>query len=119
MKQMLRRIAPLALVIAAVWTGTQLLHSFGSERIGREMASTAKSGDILMMSSLTCEYCLQARTYFNEHKIAFTECFIERDEACAAAYKALQSPGTPMLVVRGQRQVGFSAERVVQRLREG
>jgi glutaredoxin len=119
MNHTLRCIAPLALVAIAAWTGVQLIHSFGSERIARELASSAKVGDIMMISSVTCPYCLQARTYFKQHGIAFGECFIERDAACAAAYKALQSPGTPMLVVKGQRQVGFSAERVSQGLRNG
>jgi len=115
----LRRIAPLALVVAVGWLGVQLIQSFGSERIGREMASNAKPGDIVMLSSETCEYCKQARAWFKEHQVAFGECFIERDAACKAAYDALQSPGTPMLVVRGQRQVGFSPERVAQTLRQG
>lgn len=119
MKQTLRRIASLALLAAAVWTGMQFLHSFSSERVAREMAQSAKPGDIMMLSSVTCTYCLQARTYFQEHQIAFGECFIEHDPACLAAYNALQAPGTPTLVVRGQRQVGFNAERVVQRLRQG
>lgn len=118
MKQTLRRIAPLALLAIAGWTGVQVLQGFSSERIAREMAQTAKAGDIMMLSSVTCPYCLKARTYFKEHQIAFGECFVESDAACAAAYKALQSPGTPMLVVKGQRQVGFSAERVVRRLRQ-
>jgi glutaredoxin len=113
----LRRIAPLALLAVAAWTGMHLLQSFGSERIAREMAQSAKAGDIMMLSSVTCPYCLQARTYFKEHRIAFGECFIERDTACLAAYNALQAPGTPVLVVRGQRQVGFSAERVAHSLR--
>jgi glutaredoxin len=118
MNATLRRIAPLALVVGVGWFGVQLIQSFGSERIGREMAGNAKPGDIVMLSSETCEYCNQARAWFKQHQVAFGECFIERDAACKAAYDALQSPGTPMLVVRGQRQVGFSPERVAQTLRQ-
>jgi glutaredoxin len=116
---MLRRLAPLALLVAAGWTGVQLLESFSSERIGRELAANAKPGDIMMLSSETCLYCQRARAWFTEHRVVFGECFIERDPACRAAFDALQSPGTPTLVVRGQRQVGFSAERVAQALRQG
>jgi glutaredoxin len=105
--------------VAAGWTGVQLLESFGSERIGRELAANAKPGDIMMLSSETCPYCKRARAWFNENRVVFGECFIERDPACRAAFDALQSPGTPMLVVRGHRQVGFSAERVAQALRQG
>lgn len=119
MKLPLRRLAPLALLALAAWTGVELIESFGSERVAKELAANARSGDIMMLSSVTCPYCEQARAYFKDHQIAFGECFIERDEACAAAYRALQAPGTPMLVVKGERQVGFSAERVAQRLRQG
>jgi len=117
MSSTLRRIAPLALVIGVGWLGLQLIHGVGSERIGREVAASAKPGDILMLSSETCLYCTQARGWLNENKVTFAECFIERDAGCRAAYDALQSPGTPTLLVRGQRQVGFSPERVAQTLR--
>ncbi|CAG1017950.1 hypothetical protein BURC_02661 [Burkholderiaceae bacterium] len=113
----LRRLAPLLLLVVAGWVGVQLLQSFSSDRIAREMAASAKAGDIMMISSETCAYCKQARAWFTQHQVVFGECFIERDPACAAAYRALQAPGTPTLVVRGQRQVGFSPERVMQALR--
>ena len=119
MKAKLRRIAPLALLLAAGWGGVQLLQAWSSDRIGREMALTAQSGDIVMLSSVDCPYCKEARAWFKAHGVAFGECFIERDPACAAANQALQAPGTPTLVVRGRRLVGFSAERVVQALRQG
>jgi len=119
MKATLRRFAPLALLIAAGWFGVEVLQSFGSERIGRELAANAKPGDIMMLASETCVYCKQAHAWMKEHQVVFGECFIERDPACRAAYDALQAPGTPMMVVRGQRQVGFSPERVAQALRQG
>jgi glutaredoxin len=119
MKAVAIRFLPLALLIAASWAGVQLLQSWSSERIGREMAANAKAGDIVMLSSVDCPYCKEARAWFKANGVAFGECFIERDAACAAAYQALQAPGTPTLLVRGQRQVGFSAERVAQALRQG
>jgi glutaredoxin len=115
----LRRFVPVALLALAGWTGMQLLERVGSERLGREVSAAARPGDIVMLSSETCPYCKQARAWFDAHQVPFGECFIERDAACAAAYRALQSPGTPTLVVRGQRQVGFSPERVALALRQG
>jgi glutaredoxin len=119
MSPAVRRFAPLALTVAVVWGGVQLLQLWSSERIGREMAADAKPGDIMMLSSETCPYCEQARAWFREHRVVFGECFIERDPGCAAAYQALQAPGTPTLLVKGKRQVGFSPERVAKTLREG
>jgi glutaredoxin len=119
MNTYVRRIAPLVLLVAAGWLGVQLIERNGSERIGRELAAQAKPGDIVMLSSDTCEYCKQARAWFKQHHVAYAECSIERDPACRAVYDRLQSPGTPMLLVRGQRQVGFSAERVALAVRQG
>jgi glutaredoxin len=119
MSTTVRRLVPLLLLIGAGWTGVFLLQSFAIGRVAEELSANAKPGDIVMLSSETCEYCKHARAWLTEHKVPFGECFIERDAACRARFDALQSPGTPMLVVRGQRQVGFSAERVAQALRQG
>ena len=115
----LRRFGPLLLVVFVAWGGMLLLQQWSSGSLGKEVAAAAKPGDILMGSSETCPYCEQARHWFNEYDVTFTECFIETDAACADTYRALQAPGTPTLVVRGQRQVGFSAERVAKALKAG
>jgi glutaredoxin len=108
---------PLLLAVVVVWAGMQLLQTWSSERVGREIAAAAQPGDIVMLSSEVCPYCVQARAWFERHGVAFSECFIERDAACAARYQAARSPGTPTLLVRGERQVGFDAERVARALR--
>ena len=80
--------------------------------LGRQLAALARPGDIRMLSSTTCPYCKAARLWMNEHAVAFSECFIEEDAACAAAYQAALAPGTPVLLVRGQAQLGFDAARI-------
>ncbi|HMC15028.1 MAG TPA: glutaredoxin family protein [Albitalea sp.] len=99
-----------------VWGGVQCLGLWQAQRLGRQVADEARSGDIVMVSSVTCPYCKEAREWFTEHKVTFSECFIETEPACAEAYNALQAPGTPVLVVRGQRQRGFDARRVAAAL---
>jgi glutaredoxin len=116
---LLRRFASLALVLLAVWGGTRALQLWSTRQLGSEAASNAKPGDIQMISSVTCVYCAKARAWFTEQKIPFSECFVERDAACAAQYRGLLAPGTPVIVVRGQPQVGFSSQRVVAALRSG
>lgn len=74
---------------------------------GRTLAALARPGDIRMISSETCPWCLAARRWMTQEGIPFKECFIERDAACLADYRALGAQGTPTLVVRGQRIVGF------------
>jgi len=95
----------------------QALGSWQKARLGAVVAAEAKPGDIQMIASVTCMYCAEAREWFNAHKVPFGECEIERDARCAAAYNALMAPGTPVLVVRGKRLVGFSAQAVADALR--
>jgi glutaredoxin len=116
MKAASRRFASLAIVIAIVWGGVQLFGIRQAEQLGSQVAQQARSGDIVMVSSATCRYCDAAREWFTEHRVVFSECFIETEPACAAAYTALQAPGTPVLVVRGQRQWGFDVQRVAAAL---
>ena len=52
------------------------------------------------------------RHWFAKHQVAYSECLIERDAACRAAFDALGARGTPVLVVRGQPQLGFSPQRL-------
>ena len=69
-----------------------------------------------MIGSVTCVYCAQARAWFDANHVPFTECLIEKDAQCAAAYNALMAPGTPVLVVRGKRLLGFNAQAVADAL---
>ena len=103
----------LVLLVSAISEGWR---GWSSDRLGREVAALAKPGDIEMIASDTCVYCEKARAWFGANGVPFSECSIERDEACAARFRALMSPGTPVLLVRGQPQVGFSPQRVAQTL---
>jgi glutaredoxin len=80
------------------------------------LRAVARPGDIRMLSSVSCIFCLKARQYLTEHRIPFEECLIERDAACLADYKRLGASGTPTLLVRGQRQLGFDPQRVTSAL---
>ena len=79
---------------------------------GELLARLARPGDIRMISSETCPWCLAARRWMTAESVPFSECFIERDAQCLADYRALGAVGTPTLVVRGQRVVGFDRARL-------
>ncbi len=115
----LRSGLSLLAVVLVVWGASEAWRAWFAGRLGRDVAALAQPGDIQMISSDTCVFCAQARTWFNANEVPFTECSIERDEACAARFRVLLSPGTPVLLVRGQAQVGFSPQRVVQALKPG
>ena len=104
----------LVLVVAAASEGWR---AWSAARLGDEVAALARPGDIEMIASDTCVYCARARAWFDAHAVPFTECSIERDEACARRYAALLAPGTPVLVLRGRAQLGFSPQRIAGALR--
>ncbi len=103
----------LVLVVGGLSEGWR---AWSAARLGRQLEDLVKPGDIEMIASDTCIYCAKARTWFGAHRVPFSECSIERDEACAARFRALMSPGTPVLLVRGQPQVGFSPQRIADAL---
>ena len=69
-----------------------------------------------MLSSVTCVFCARARQWMQSSGVPFSECFIERDAQCAAQYQALMAPGTPVMLVRGQAQLGFDPRWINERL---
>ena len=106
-------------LITVVIVGAAAMQGFtwwSRERLGAQVAAAAKPGDIHMIGSVTCIYCAAARAWFTENRVPFAECLIERDTACAEAYRALNAPGTPVMLVRGQRLVGFSAQAIADAL---
>ena len=111
-----RRTLPLIALVVAAAAGMQGLQAWTRARLGPQVGALAKPGDIQMIASTTCVYCAQARAWFDANRVPFAECLIERDARCAETYAALMSPGTPVLVVRGQRLVGFSAQAVADAL---
>ncbi len=103
----------LLLVVAMAWLGSQAWRGHVADKDGAVLVQRVKPGDIRMVSSETCPYCLAARRWMTQEGIPFQECFIERDSQCLADYQALGAVGTPTLVVRGQRVIGFDRARIL------
>ena len=116
MSPRLRSALSLIAIILVVSGATQAWRAWSGDRVGQRIAAAAAPGDILMIASDTCPFCAKTRAYFGEHGVVFSECSIERDEACAARFRAHMSPGTPLMLVRGQPQVGFDPQRVAKAL---
>jgi glutaredoxin len=102
----------LLLLVLAVSLFTQWSAGRQERDTGRQVAALVQPGDIRMLASETCSICDAARAWFTEYRVPYSECVIERDAACKAAFEASASPGTPVLLVRGKVQVGFSPERL-------
>ncbi len=106
-------------VVVLVVLGLSRLGSYWQERQQAElMRAQIAPGELLMLSSQTCEFCRRARVWLDAQRVAYSECFIETDPACAAQYRAYMAPGTPTFLLNGQRVVGFDRQRLVQMLEE-
>ena len=112
------KLPPLSLlaVVAVTWLVSSAWRDHVAAQDGQVIAGLARPGDIRMLSSETCPYCMAARRWMTEQGVPFQECLIERDRQCLADYEALGAVGTPTLVVRGQRVVGFDRARLVELL---
>lgn len=102
--------------ILVVSAGTQWWGWRQEQQVGREIASLARDGDIVMLST-DCSYCEQARSYLKSFAIRYTECSIDKDSACAAQHAALKKKGMPVVLVRGEAYEGFMPVKVLERLR--
>jgi glutaredoxin len=114
-----RSIFGLILLVLAVSAASQWWAGRSQAQLGEKLSALARPGDIQMLSSTTCAFCTVARQWMQRHDVAFSECFIEKDAACAARFEAVRAPGTPLLLVRGQAQTGFDAQRVLEALGRG
>jgi glutaredoxin len=112
----LRPLLPPLVIAALMLGGLQALQAWQSRGVAEALRARAKPGDIAMLSSVTCIYCARARAWMTEERVPFTECFIEQDAACAAAYRRAGGRGTPTLLVRGQVLTGFDRQQVLERL---
>ncbi len=106
----------LGLLLAVVTLSLQAWQGRQQAGLGERIAQAAAPGDLRMLSSTTCGICTQARHWFREHGVAVSECFVERDAACRAEFQRLQAPGTPVILVRGRPQLGFSPPRIADAL---
>jgi hypothetical protein len=106
-------LAVLVLVFGVAMHG---LTWWGQARLGAQVAADARPGDIHLLASVSCVDCAEARAWFTENRVPFTECLIERDAQCAAIPDAPMAPGASVLLVRGKRLAGFSAQAVADAL---
>ena len=116
--QRLRQSGVLAVLVVGLvaWGLGRVVQTQVRDGQAEALRAVARPGDIRMVSSVSCIFCTKARQYMTEHRIPFEECLIERDATCLADYKRLGASGTPTLLVRGQRQLGFDPQRITSAL---
>lgn len=72
------------------------------------MADYDKEEKVVMYATSWCPYCQQARNYFRQQGIAYTEYDIERDIEAKRRYQAFGGRGVPVIFVGKRRMNGFS-----------
>lgn len=63
---------------------------------------------VVMYATSWCPYCRQARNYFHQQGISYTEYDIERDANAKRRYQAFGGRGVPVIFVGKRRMNGFS-----------
>jgi glutaredoxin len=111
-----REVMVLVALVLLATVGWEAWQGWRRGAQGDDLARVARPGDIRLLSSQSCVYCDRARAFLTQHQVPFSECFIEQDASCAAEFKARQAAGTPLVLVRGQAQLGFSASQVMDAL---
>ena len=109
-----RTLLELAAVVLVAGGANAAWQAWSAASAADAIVARAAPGDIEMISSATCVYCAEARRWLTARRVPFRECTIEHDAACAARFRALSAPGTPVLLVRGRVLVGFEPRRVAE-----
>ncbi len=111
-----RPLVSLLVLVGVVWGGQRLLQGLNHHRQGESMRQLARDGDIRLISSETCRYCVLARQWLTNQRVPFSECLIERDAQCRREYERTGAQGTPTVLVKHQVQLGFAPAQVLEAL---
>lgn len=84
------------------------VNTYRSVSHDKSNSSTASNRKVIMYSTDWCGYCKQARRYFKQQAIAFTEYDIEKNTRARVQYAKLGASGVPVILVGHKRMNGFS-----------
>src|SRR5690606_7279372 len=74
------------------------------------------SPKLVMYGASWCPYCNNAREFFQDTGIAFTELDVEQDPKAKARYQLIKSSGYPLIYVGAKRFEGFDQRGILQAL---
>lgn len=68
---------------------------------------------VKIYTTSTCPYCKQAKEFFKEKRVKFTELDVSKDEkALHEMIKKSSQMGVPVININGQIVVGFDKEKI-------
>jgi glutaredoxin-like YruB-family protein len=78
---------------------------------------TTSQPKVIVFSTPTCTFCNQAKRYFREKNIRFTDVDISRDQSAARdILKKTGQMGVPVILINNRPIVGFDRNKINQML---
>lgn len=105
----LRSLLGLLALVAAGWSGTELLRHWQDERAAALIRERSQRVDITLYTTSTCPYCARAMDWLNRHGVRWQECNVETSARCQQDYAAQGSPGVPLVRAGDRWHLGFHA----------
>ncbi len=82
-----------------------------TEKVKKSVSSIlpgSKNKKIIMYSTKSCGYCKQAKNYFSDKDLKFTEYDINNNDKARKEFKKLGGTGVPLIVIDGKVIKGFN-----------
>ncbi len=74
---------------------------------------TATQPKVVMFSTPTCSFCNQAKRYFREKKVRFTDVDVSRDQKAAIDMRRRTGQaGVPVIMINNRPIVGFDKSKI-------
>lgn len=78
---------------------------------------TTAQPKVIVFSTPTCSFCVQAKRYFKEKNIRFTDIDVSRDQSAARdMMRRTGQMGVPVILINNTAIVGFDRNKINQML---
>jgi glutaredoxin 3 len=78
---------------------------------------TTAQPKVIVFSTPTCSFCVQAKRYFKEKNIRFTDVDVSRDQSAARdMLRRTGQMGVPVILINNTAIVGFDRNKINQML---
>ncbi|MFZ1517729.1 MAG: glutaredoxin domain-containing protein [Ignavibacteriaceae bacterium] len=78
---------------------------------------TTAQPKVIVFSTPTCSFCVQAKRYFKEKNIRFTDVDVSRDQSAARdMMRRTGQMGVPVILINNTAIVGFDRNKINQML---
>ena len=83
------------------------INTYSNRKLPKSSTKPATGDRVVMYSAIWCVICKNARRYFKNNGIAFSEYDIETSSKGRRDYKRLRGRGVPIIMIGKKRMNGF------------